>query len=76
LCEVAGGRDRRRGKVSIGGLDINQAAEHLLKEWVTIRQQLLSGVYRLRRVYRVIIPNRAAVSVSQALRTGRRPRRW
>ena len=76
LCEAAGGRDGRRGKAAIGGLDINQAAEHLLKEWATIRPQLWSGVYRSRRVYRVIIPNRAAASLSQALPAGRRPRRW
>ena len=72
LCEAAGGRDGRRGKAAIGGLDIIQAAEHLLKEWATIRPQLWSGVYRSR----VIIPSRAAASLSQALPAGRRPRRW
>lgn len=45
-----------KGAAGVDGLDIDQTAEHLLTQWVTIREQLLSGVYRPRPVRRVVIP--------------------
>lgn len=45
-----------KGAAGVGGLDIEQAGEHLLTEWTGIRAQLLSGLYRPRPVRRVMIP--------------------
>ncbi|MGY3306200.1 RNA-directed DNA polymerase [Pseudomonas sp. PvR086] len=45
-----------KGAAGVDGLDIEQTAEHLLIQWVAIREQLLSGVYRPSPVRRVTIP--------------------
>jgi group II intron reverse transcriptase/maturase len=45
-----------KGAAGVDGLDINQTAEYLLTQWVAIREQLLSGVYRPSPVRRVVIP--------------------
>lgn len=45
-----------KGAAGVDGLDIDQTAQHLLTEWVGIRQQLLSGAYRPSPVRRVVIP--------------------
>jgi retron-type reverse transcriptase len=45
-----------KGAAGVDGLDIEQTAEHLLTQWVAIREQLLSGVYRPSPVRRVVIP--------------------
>jgi RNA-directed DNA polymerase len=45
-----------KGAAGVDGLDIEQTAEHLLTRWPTIREQLLSGVYRPSPVRRVVIP--------------------
>ncbi|WP_178117677.1 group II intron reverse transcriptase/maturase [Pseudomonas sp. R5(2019)] len=45
-----------KGAAGIDGLDIDQTADHLLTVWATIRQQLLSGIYRPSPVRRVVIP--------------------
>ncbi len=45
-----------KGAAGVDGLDIEQTAEHLLTQWPTICEQLLSGVYRPGPVRRVVIP--------------------
>jgi RNA-directed DNA polymerase len=45
-----------KGAAGVDGLDIDQTAEHLLIQWVAIRKQLVSGVYRPSPVRRVVIP--------------------
>ena len=45
-----------KGAAGVDGLDIEQTAEYLLTRWPTIREQLLSGVYRPSPVRRVVIP--------------------
>jgi RNA-directed DNA polymerase len=45
-----------KGAAGVDGLDIEQTAEHLLTQWIAIREQLLSGVYRPSPVRRVVIP--------------------
>ena len=45
-----------KGAAGVDGLDIEQTAEHLLTQWASIREQLLSGVYRPSPVRRVTIP--------------------
>ncbi|UVJ43097.1 group II intron reverse transcriptase/maturase [Pseudomonas sp. LS1212] len=45
-----------KGAAGVDGLDIDQTAEHLLSQWVVIREQLVSGVYRPSPVRRVAIP--------------------
>jgi group II intron reverse transcriptase/maturase len=45
-----------KGAAGVDGLDIEQTAAHLLSRWPSIREQLLSGVYRPSPVRRVVIP--------------------
>ena len=45
-----------KGAAGIDGLDIDQTTERLRSEWPAIREQLLSGTYRLAPVRRVTIP--------------------
>ncbi|WP_432668525.1 group II intron reverse transcriptase/maturase [Pseudomonas umsongensis] len=45
-----------KGAAGVDGLNIDQTAEHLLTQWVVIREQLMSGVYRPSPVRRVVIP--------------------
>lgn len=44
-----------KGVAGVDGLDIEQTAKHLLTQWASICEQLLSGVYRPRPVQRVVI---------------------
>ena len=45
-----------KGAAGIDGLDIDQTAERLRREWPRIRERLLSGTYRPQPVRRVTIP--------------------
>ena len=45
-----------KGAAGVDGMDINQTAHHLMTEWPSIREQLLSGTYRPSPVRRVTIP--------------------
>lgn len=45
-----------KGAAGVDGLGIEQTAEHLLCQWPTIREQLISGAYRPSPVKRVVIP--------------------
>lgn len=45
-----------RGAAGVDGLDIEQAARHLVTAWPKLRDQLLRGTYRPSPVRRVVIP--------------------
>ncbi|MHB1091724.1 hypothetical protein [Thiobacillus sp.] len=45
-----------KGAAGVDGLDIEQAARHLVTAWPTIRDQLRRGTYRPSPVRRVTIP--------------------
>lgn len=45
-----------KGSAGVDGLDIAQTAEHLVRVWPMLKQQLLAGTYRPQSVRRVGIP--------------------